>query len=286
MGDWGSRVHEMWEAGNLGPKPTEQVLEPIYKILLTDTVRNIVHDADVDVEKAGEKLDRDNVIITAVKYYSKYCTVMGQCDFPACSKIVELDGDIYHETTYDQEGRKIYEDREKNNYLMYHEGDYTNEWRVTPTSDYNTIIKRTAPCPQVGGQFIPLDTASNANSDYPRKIPSKSWSHCSNNCLKDVNCQFWQYNDEDEDCQLIVDYDSIEAADGYTIGSRDCPGDSRAHQSTFGQCPNTFKASTMWIEDGTFFKKDSRVVAGTYTVLHIFVQVLFWSGNQSNHQTF
>ena len=50
MGQWGTRVHDMLKDGTLTPKPTKQELEPIYKILLTDAVKNIVHDDGKEIE--------------------------------------------------------------------------------------------------------------------------------------------------------------------------------------------------------------------------------------------
>jgi len=121
---------------------------------------------------------------------------------------------------------------------------------------------RTAPCPQKGGKFKLFDSASNPDPNYPRTYTSESWSSCSQMCLNDANCKFWQHHNKE--CQLILDYDdSIEVATkDYIIGSRDCPGDSKAQQSSFGQCPNTFKAKSMWIKQGeTFFKKHSSLEA-------------------------
>ena len=221
MAEWGDRVHEMWKAGTLSPKPVDQELEPIYKILLTDAVKAILHDD-------GTPLDTMNVLSTAVKYYSEYCTLMGQCDFPACPTVVRLDGDFYHETVHAIQGRKIYEDKVNRNYLMYREGNFTNEWIVVPTTNSESIIKQTAPCPQVGGKFKPYDTVSNSN--YPKNLPSENWSTCSIKCQNDIKCNFWQYNTIFKQCQLIEDYDSIESSTtttDYFIGSKDCPGDPK-----------------------------------------------------------
>jgi len=258
VGEWGTRVQEMWVAGNLSPIPIKQELEPIYKILLTDTVKNIVHDDETE-------LNWMNVLRTAVKYYSEYCTIMGDCDFPACPEIVYLDGDTYNKNHGTQgrpiyhatQGRPIYKDVENGNYLMYHEEGYINQWRVTPFNDHQSIIKQTAPCPQQGGKFHLIGPASNPK--YPKHLPSQSWSDCSIKCLDDVNCKYWQYN---KVCQLIVEFDSIVADDDYIIGSRDCPGDSKAYQSSYGQCPNTFKGKSMWkVGNEKFFNKTLRIIA-------------------------
>ena len=241
----------MWVAGTLSPIPVKQELEPIYKIFLTDAVKNIVHDD-------GSKLDWMNVLTTAVKSYSQYCTLSEECDYPACPKTVYLDGNAYHETNFKQQGRKMYKDHENGNYLMYHEEGFTNQWRVTPTNDLQSIIKQTAPCPQKGGKFILVDPAS--NSDYPMQLPSESWSDCSIKCLDDANCKYWQYN---QVCQLLIEFESIEDADnGYIIGSRDCKGNEKAYQSTYGQCPNTFKAKSMWkVGNEKFFDKNLRTTS-------------------------
>ena len=247
VGQWGNKVQEMWSSGTLMPIPIKQELEPIYKILLTDAVKNIVHDD-------GTILDWMNVLRTAVKYYSEYCTIMDNCGFPACPEIVYLDGDTYHETGQDNLGRKIYLDHKKKNQLMYIEEGYLNQWRVTPKDDLQSIIKQTAPCPQQGGKFVPKSPASN-----PTTLPSHSWSACSIKCRNDVNCKFWQYN---KVCQLFVEFHSIVPDDDYIIGSSDCPGDPKAYQSTYGQCPNTFKAKSMWkMENEKFFNKHLRVTS-------------------------
>ena len=250
LGEWGTRVLDMWNTGTLMPIPIKQELEPIYKILLTDAVKNIVHDD-------GTNLDWMNVLRTAIRYYSEYCTIMGECDFPACPEVVYLDGDTYHETEHDSHGRKIYEDRKKGNSLMYIEEGYLNQWRVTPKNNLQSIIKQTAPCPQQGGKFVPKSPASNPN--YPKHLPSQSWSDCSIKCHNDANCKYWQYK---EVCQLFVEFDSIVPDDDYIIGSSDCPGDSKAYQSTYGQCPNTFKAKSMWkVGNEKFFDRHLRITS-------------------------
>jgi len=152
----------------------------------------------------------------------------------------------------------MYKDHENGNYLMYHEEGFTNQWRVTPTNDLQSIIKQTAPCPQQGGKFILINPASNSN--YPMQLPSESWSDCSIKCLDDANCKYWQYN---QVCQLLIEFESIEDADnGYIIGSRDCKGNEKAYQSTYGQCPNTFKAKSMWkVGNEKFFDKNLRTTS-------------------------
>ena len=50
VGKWGTRVKDMWNDGILSPIPIKQELEPIYKILLTDAVKNIVHDDGKEIE--------------------------------------------------------------------------------------------------------------------------------------------------------------------------------------------------------------------------------------------
>ena len=50
LGEWGTRVLDMWNTGTLMPIPIKQELEPIYKILLTDAVKNIVHDDGKEIE--------------------------------------------------------------------------------------------------------------------------------------------------------------------------------------------------------------------------------------------
>ena len=97
-------------------------------------------------------------------------------------------------------------------------------------------------------------------SDDPKQLPSESWSDCSMKCHKDVNCKFWQY--KKKLCQLIVEFHSIVPDDDYIIGSSDCPGDSKAYQSTYGQCPNTFKAKSMWkVGNETFFDKHLQITS-------------------------
>ena len=224
MGEWGSRVQEMWVDGTLSPKPIKQELEPIYKIFLTDAVKNIVHDDGIK-----KTFDWINVIQTALKHgYSEYCTIMKECYYPACPKKVVLDGDLYDMTEFDNQGRKIYEDYQNRNSLMYREGEYTNGWVVVPTNDLANVIKQTAPCPQVGGKFEQYETPSK----LPKPLPSKDWKECSIKCQNYGKCNFWQYHemDTDSECLLFEDYESIESTDAttdYYIGSKDCPGDDK-----------------------------------------------------------
>ena len=249
-------VQATWSEGTIAPIPVDQELNPIYDILLTQAVKNIKHDDDTPI-------DVDGLYITAVKYYSQYCSLMGNCDFPACPTIVRLDGDFYHETVHSLEGRKKYKDIENGNTLEYREEEYTNKWVVVPstsTTDNLSIIKQSAPCPQNGGEF-----KNPVGQQTFQKVDS--WGKCSDKCLVDNNCNFWQYNKVDKVCKLIKDYNSIESApksttQDYLIGSKDCPGAAEISESSYGKCPNNIKSKSMWKHgNNQFFSKDSRIDA-------------------------
>ena len=90
MSQWGSIVEKSMVDGTLTPLPINLALEPIYKILLTPAVKNIVHDD-------GTPLDVTNVIDVAISSgYLKYCSLF-DCGIPACPATVKLDGNLYHE---------------------------------------------------------------------------------------------------------------------------------------------------------------------------------------------
>ena len=90
LSEWSSMVQTMMQTGTLAPLPINQELEPIFKILLTSAVENIVHDD-------GTPLDVTNVIDVAISSgYLKYCSLF-DCGIPACPATVKLDGNVYHE---------------------------------------------------------------------------------------------------------------------------------------------------------------------------------------------
>ena len=77
LSEWSSMVQTMMETGTLAPLPINQELEPIYKILLTQSVKNIVHND-------GTLINFDNVIDTAISFYINYCSSF-DCDVPSLS---------------------------------------------------------------------------------------------------------------------------------------------------------------------------------------------------------
>ena len=229
MGAWGDRVQEMWTAGTLSPMPIKQDLVPIYKILLTNAVKDI--DRDVVRDDGSKKIDHEKVLKTAVSYYSQYCTIMGDCDFPVCPEMVELDGDIYHKTVFENQGRNRYDNVEKGMSLQYREGEFTNSWVVVDSNNLSDVKKKTAPCPTVGGKFVSV-------SKPLKHVGSTTWKECSINCQNYDKCNFWQYRkiDKHQECRLFEDFDSIHKSDApadsdpandYHIGSKDCPGDDK-----------------------------------------------------------
>ena len=134
-------VHEMMVAGTLAPLPINQELQPILNILLTQAVKNIVHDD-------GTQLNSSNVIGTAIRSYIKYCSFF-DCDIPACPATVKLDGNLYQEMdTKKFQGRSVYKDYSNGNYLFY-EG-ISLSWIVAPTFDVQQAIMQTTSCPQQG----------------------------------------------------------------------------------------------------------------------------------------
>ena len=133
-------VQIMMETGTLAPLPINQELEPIYKILLTQAVKNISH-------HDGTPLNSDNVIDTAISSYINYCSLF-DCDIPACPATVKLDGNLYQEIDLKLLGRSVYKDYSNENYLFY-EG-ISKSWIVSPQFDAQQIIRQTTSCPQQG----------------------------------------------------------------------------------------------------------------------------------------
>lgn len=140
LSDWSSMVHEMMVAGTLAPLPINQELEPIFKLLLTQAVKSIVHDD-------GTPLNSTNVIDTAISL-SNYCSLF-DCDIPACPATVKLDGNLYQEIDLKKlQGRSVYKDYSNGNYLFY-EG-ISLSWIVSPQFNASQAIMQTTSCPQQG----------------------------------------------------------------------------------------------------------------------------------------
>ena len=139
LSDWSSMVHEMMVAGTLAPLPINQALEPIFKLLLTQAVKSIVHNN-------GTRLNSNNVIDTAISL-SNYCSLF-DCDIPACPATVKLDGIFYQEIGLKLQGRSVYQDYSNENYLFY-EGT-SKSWIVSPQLDAQEAIMQTTSCPQQG----------------------------------------------------------------------------------------------------------------------------------------
>ena len=133
-------VQTMMVTGTLAPLPINQELEPIYKILLTQAVKNIVHND-------GTPINFDNVIDTAISFYINYCSSF-DCDIPACPATVKLDGIFYQEIDLKLQGRSVYQDYDNENYLFY-EGT-SKSWIVSPQLDAQPTIMQTTSCPQQG----------------------------------------------------------------------------------------------------------------------------------------
>ena len=134
-------VQTMMETGTLAPLPINQELEPIFKILLTSAVKNIVHDD-------GTPLDVTNVIDVAISSgYLKYCSLF-DCGIPACPATVKLDGIFYQEIDLKLQGRSVYQDYDDENYLFY-EGT-SKSWIVSPQLNAQPTIMQTTSCPQQG----------------------------------------------------------------------------------------------------------------------------------------
>ena len=104
-------------------------------------------------------------------------------------------------------------------------------------------------------------------SDIP-PIPGVSdWRKCSSYCLERTSCKFWQL--KKVECSLFTNFESIElASNDYLIGSKDCPGDEKVSQSSYGQCINNIKSRAMWnSSNDDFFNKNHRVEAFDPTVV-------------------
>ena len=78
-------------------------------------------------------------------------------------------------------------------------------------------------------------------SDIP-PIPGVSdWRKCSSYCLERTSCKYWQL--KKVECSLFTNFESIEpASNDYLIGSKDCPGDEKISQSSYGQCVSNIKS--------------------------------------------
>ena len=140
MSQWGSMVEKSMVDGTLTPLPINLALEPIYKILLTPAVKNIVHDN-------GTPLNVTNVLDIAISGYLNYCHLF-DCDISACPATVKLDGNFYQEIDLMLQGRNVYKDNSNENYLIY-EG--TNQsWVVSPNLNAQPTIMQTTSCPQQG----------------------------------------------------------------------------------------------------------------------------------------
>ena len=132
----------MMVAETLAPLPINQELEPIYKILLTQAVKNIVHD-----DYNNTPLNSRNVIDTAISWYTDYCSLY-DCDIPACPATVKLDGIFYQEIDFKFQGRSAYQESINENFLFY-EGT-SKSWIVSPNLNAQPTIMQTTSCPQQG----------------------------------------------------------------------------------------------------------------------------------------
>ena len=145
---------------------------------MTSAVKNIVHDN-------GSPIDVDNVLDVAVSLgYMKYCSIF-DCDIPACSATVKLDGQMYHRLDFQLHGRNVYQDDTNENYLFYKESEHA--WIVSPDFETQTIMK-TSSCPQQGGIFM------ETTIDLPPIPGIADWRACSSLCLDRATCNFWQYH--------------------------------------------------------------------------------------------
>ena len=80
-------------------------------------------------------------------------------------------------------------------------------------------------------------------SDLP-PIPAVSdWRECSSKCFDRIGCNYWQYNKVEYYCYLFTDFKNIaHFTDDYVIGSKDCPGDEKVSQSSYGECVSNIKS--------------------------------------------
>ena len=86
-----------------------------------------------------------------------------------------------------------------------------------------------------GGIFI------ETTSDIPPIPRVSDWRECSLYCLRRTSCKFWQL--KKVECSLFTDFEFIEpASDNYLIGAKDCPGDEKVSQSSYGECVSNIKS--------------------------------------------
>ena len=133
----------------------------------------------------------DNVAVSLG--YIQYCSTY-DCDIPACSATVKLNGHVFHkidfhdelQLQYELQVRNVYKDDVDENFLFYMESEHA--WMVSPQFDAQQAIMKTSSCPQQGGTFM------NTTEDLPPIPGIVGWRECSSICLDRSTCNFWQYN--------------------------------------------------------------------------------------------
>ena len=87
------------------------------------------------------------------------------------------------------------------------------------------------------------------------------WRECASKCFDRSRCNYWQYNRVY--CSLFTDFEFIEpASNDYLIGAKDCPGDEKVSQSSYGECVSNIKSKSMWnSSNDDFFSKNHQVEA-------------------------
>ena len=243
--EWSSMVQEMMVSGTLTPLPIKQSLAPIVDILLTPSVAQISHND-------GTLINITNVIQTAVYGYLNYLPFFQPSFDWACANTLLLDNKVYKLQEGRINGRNVYKDEDDvdesmGKYLFYSKHGFTVS--TSFTSEEEDILT-SSPCPQGGAVF--------EGSLVRPPVPNiQSWQECSNTCSDVSDCNYWQYDNNNKICSLLVDFERIVTSSNYfSIGSSDCPGNSFKY--TEGLCAEKNPSRSMWKRNGIteFFEKD------------------------------
>ena len=159
-------------------------------------------------------------------------------------------------------GQIVYQNQVNEDYLFYE--NINNSWVVSPNLDAQSSILQTAGCPQQGGRFF------SETESISLPIPDVSdWKECASLCRQRKICNFWQFYKKK--CYLLDDFKDIQSAsEDYLIGAKDCPGDMKVTQSSFGQCAGNMPSKSMWkVGIDSFFSKNYQLEPFDHTEILI-----------------
>ena len=85
-----------------------------------------------------------------------------------------------------------------------------------------------------------------SNMEQTRKSPIygiANWFKCADICQSRLQCQYWQWDEENEACYTITRFAGFFSKDGFVSGARNCPVSSSALPIL---CPSKGSSSLMW----------------------------------------